>query len=116
WDPILRITSWPAVFNAAATGRIHDLHPTSHQRQIPLAPRAPSIHELVEGRAAGSKRASTPGTSPRAGGLSTGLQGWATEGSPQRVALEGLREARGGGSGNRIRPVKEAAATAPAAQ
>jgi len=34
----------------------------------------------------------------------------------QRWALEGLREARGGGSGNRIRPVKEAAATAPAAE
>src|ERR1700730_18030238 len=33
--------------------------PLRDKRQIPLAPRAPSIHEPVEGRAASSKRAST---------------------------------------------------------
>jgi len=41
-----------------------------------------SLHALglvprVEGRTAGSKRASTPGTSPGAGRLSTGLENWA---------------------------------------
>jgi len=43
------------------------------------------------------------------------VKGVLTADDAQRWALEGLREARGGGSGNRIRPVKEAAATAPAA-
>src|SRR5436190_18401399 len=48
--------------------------PLRDERQIPLAPRAPSIHEPVEGRAALASRGSTLGTSPGAGKLTAGLE------------------------------------------
>jgi hypothetical protein len=35
---------------------------------------------------------------------------------PAALGARGFARSRGGGSGNRIRPVKEAAATAPAAE
>ena len=46
WDPVLRITSGPAVMNTAQAGRIHDLQPTKAQiARKAFVQRAPSAHD-----------------------------------------------------------------------